>query len=63
MKIHDKILFDDFKYIIQNNCCLEKKINMYKNSIDIQVNKDEQIFCFDDSIHYTEQNNSSDLSE
>ena len=63
MKIHDKICFDDFKDIIQNNCSLEEKKFMYKNSIDIQINKDEQIFCFDDSIQYTEKNNSSDLSE
>ena len=63
MKIHDKIFFDDFKDIIQNNCSLEEKKSMYKNSIDIQINKDEQIFCFDDSIQYTEKNNSSDLSE
>ena len=64
MKIHDKIFFDDFKDIIQNNCSLEEKKSMYKNSIDIQINnKDEQIFCFDDSIQYTEKNNSSDLSD
>ena len=57
MKINDKIFFDDFKDIIQNNCSLEEKY-LYEN----KKNSDKQIFRFDDSIHYSEENNSSELS-
>ena len=57
MKINDKIFFDDFKDIIQNNCSLEEKY-LYEN----KKNSDKQIFGFDDSIHYSEENNSSELS-
>ena len=57
MKINDKIFFGDFKIIIQNNCSLEDK-NKYKEKID----KIEHILCLDDSIHYSKDNNSSELS-
>ena len=57
MKIDDKIYFDDFKDIIQNNCSLEEK---YLNTN--KINNGEQIFRFDDSVHYSEENNSSELS-
>jgi len=58
MNINDKIFFDDFKDIIQNNCSLEEK---YSN--ENKINNEEQIFRFDDSIHYSEENNSSELSD
>jgi len=61
MKINDKIIFDDFKDIIQNNCSLEEK-SKYKNSMDVKIHNGEQIFLFDDSIHYSKEN-SSDLSD
>ena len=58
MNINDKIFFDDFKDIIQNNCSLEEK---YSN--ENKINNEEEIFRFDDSIHCSEENNSSELSD
>ena len=58
MNINDKIFFDDFKDIIQNNCSLDEK---YSN--ENKINNEEEIFRFDDSIHYSEENNSSELSD
>ena len=62
MKINDKLYFDDFKDIIQNNCSLEEKFKQ-QNSMEIKLNNDEQILFSKDSIHNAEENNSSDLSE
>ena len=62
MKINDKIYFDDFKDIIKNNCSLEEKFKN-KNNMENKINNTEQIFNLVDSNHYTDGNNSSDLSE
>ena len=64
MKINDKIFFNEFKDIIQNNCSLEEKY-IHKDKIDNinKINNIDQVFRFDDSIHYSEENNSSSLSD
>ena len=61
MNINDKIFFDDFKDIIQNNCSLKEKLKN-KNNMDDKINDDKEIFSFDGLIHNAEENNSSDLS-
>ena len=62
MNINDKIFFDDFKDIIQNNCSLKEKLKN-KNNMEDKINDDKEIFSFDGLIHNAEENNSSDLSE
>jgi len=62
MNINDKIFFDDFKDIIQNNCSLKEKLKN-KNNMEDKINDDKEIFSFDGLIHNAEENNSSDLSK
>ena len=51
MKIDDKLKFDDFLYIIQNNCSL----NNDKEKYDLQKEEENKIL-FDNSSLYTDEN-------
>ena len=51
MKIDDKLKFDDFLYIIQNNCSL----NNGKDNYDLQKEEENKLL-FDNSSLYTDEN-------
>ena len=67
MKIDDKLKFDDFAYIIQNNCCLnihEDELQRQNSNLDdyIHDNKKKGKLEFDEKDIY-EENNYSDISD
>ena len=58
MKIDDKLNFDDFAYIMQNNCSLDSKQNNKENNLkEIKSVKFENIDIYEDLPSYKEDLN------
>ena len=66
MKIDDKLSFDEFAYIIKNNCSLpgdENEREEINKSFDLKNDNEEHKLQFDNSNNCTDGNNSSDISD
>ena len=61
MKIDDKLYFDDFAYIMQNNCSLDSKQNNKENNLkEIKSVKFENIDIYEDLPSYKEDSNQNE---
>ena len=61
MKIDDKLFFDDFAYIMQNNCSLDSKQNNKENNLkEIKSVKFENIDIYEDLPSYKKDSNQNE---